>query len=101
MLFGLLLLLGPECGGDNVIVLNCFFFLFFFIQGRFLALQPMLLHEGSFKVTWAGTAVAAPAVAAAAPTLVIRALTQKPRKYQLKPAYISHWVGFGRNMCPL
>jgi len=38
----------------------------------------MLLHEGSFKVTWAGTAVAAPAVAAAAPTLVIRALTQKP-----------------------
>ena len=99
MLFGLLLLLGPECGGDNVIVLNCF--LFFLIQGRFLALQPMLLHEGSFKVTWAGTAVAAPAVAAAAPTLVIRALTQKPRKYQLKPAYISHWVGFGRNMCPL
>ena len=99
MLFGLLLLLGPECGGDNVIVLNCFFF--FLIQGRFLALQPMLLHEGSFKVTWAGTAVAAPAVAAAAPTLVIRALTQKPRKYQLKPAYISHWVGFGRNMCPL
>lgn len=99
MLFGLLLLLGPECGGDNVIVLNCF--CFFLIQGRFLALQPMLLHEGSFKVTWAGTAVAAPAVAAAAPTLVIRALTQKPRKYQLKPAYISHWVGFGRNMCPL
>ena len=96
MLFGLLLLLGPECGGDNVIVLNCF--CFFLIQGRFLALQPMLLHEGSFKVTWAGTAVAAPAVA---PTLVIRALTQKPRKYQLKPAYISHRVGFGRNMCPL
>ena len=98
MLFGLLLLLGPECGGDNVIVLKKKKNL---IQGRFLALQPMLLHEGSFKVTWAGTAVAAPAVAAAAPTLVIRALTQKPRKYQLKPAYISHWVGFGRNMCPL
>ena len=61
----------------------------------------MLLHEGPFKITSAATAGAASTVAGAAPILVIRASTPKPRKDQLKPAKISHWVRFRQNVRPL
>ena len=63
----------------------------------------MLLHEGPFKITSAATAGAASTVAGAAPIVVIRASTpnSKPRKDQLKPAKISHWVRFRQNVRPL